>query len=601
MTGKLECNIRNTDCDELEITIDIRVNSVEVTWTLIDCAFIYIVTHFVNGVQRSSIYVPHPIYFTDVARVTCSRNRIVIEINQPTGIDEPTPPTKNFVVGLEGSSAVENLKFIEESGRFEWNAPDNSEGCELQYRINYRNEIATNEIITDDLFYKFPLYFCSSNEIIVTTIIGIEDVDGESVSSIYPISTPDLKEVQDLRFDEDLSRFQWNPPDKSQICGLEYEIEFQNQADSIEAITSEEFYNIFVHPCSSNTISVITLVGFDNSQSQAVIYTHDGPVTRQLPIHIKTNPQENSAQVTWNIPHESFNFCQVDELRYEVVHLGTGDQTIFSNDFEEGTDVDFLFTSLEVDQEYQYRLCYVFSTLDIICSTYITFITHPLAKPIITAEINADENIEISWDQTYYSSFVTGHTLIIEPMEPNHFVPSQCYFDKTQIEIRFGPDATSYIFENFIASFKYRIQVITHFDELGMTTSDEDIFATNEATPGQLNVHSSYQFGYTLSYDASLLIKLNLPCDINGKLQQFAYKVTSVSDPDFVSMCNDIVVASGIITVEGDVQETYDVPVISRIFPFFKYTIEVTTYLENHIGVTLKNLGDPPQAYTPPY
>lgn len=120
MTGKLECNIRNTgkttplsfatvvifwsdlDCDELEITIDIRVNSVEVTWTLIDCAFIYIVTHFVNGVQRSSIYVPHPIYFTDVARVTCSRNRIVIEINQPTGIDEPTPPTKNFVVGLEG-------------------------------------------------------------------------------------------------------------------------------------------------------------------------------------------------------------------------------------------------------------------------------------------------------------------------------------------------------------------------------------------------------------------------------------------------------------------------------------------------------------------
>lgn len=103
-----------------------------------------------------------------------------------------------------------------------------------------------------------------------------------------------------------------------------------------------------------------------------------------------------------------------------------------------------------------------------------------MAKPIITAEINADENIEISWDQTYYSSFVTGHTLIIEPMEPNHFVPSQCYFDKTQIEIRFGPDATSYIFENFIASFKYRIQVITHFDELGMTTSDEDIFATNE-------------------------------------------------------------------------------------------------------------------------
>lgn len=74
-----------------------------------------------------------------------------------------------------------------------------------------------------------------------------------------------------------------------------------------------------------------------------------------------------------------------------------------------------------------------------------------------------------------------------------------------------------------------------------------------------------------------------------------------MSDPDFVSMCNDIVVASGIITVEGDVQETYDVPVISRIFPFFKYTIEVTTYLENHIGVTLKNLGDPPQAYTPPY
>lgn len=99
---------------------------------------------------------------------------------------------------------MENLKFIEESGRFEWNAPDNSEGCELQYRINYRNEIATNEIITDDLFYKFPLYFCSSNEIIVTTIIGIEDVDGESVSSIYPISTPGklTKKILSLEFNK---------------------------------------------------------------------------------------------------------------------------------------------------------------------------------------------------------------------------------------------------------------------------------------------------------------------------------------------------------------------------------------------------------------
>lgn len=87
------------------------------------------------------------------------------------------------------NSAVRDLRFIEEKGRFEWDAPEDSSRCDLKYSITFNNAIESvdGKTITDK-FYAFDLYSCTNNHITVTTIIGFDNAIGKDVSTLHAIS-----------------------------------------------------------------------------------------------------------------------------------------------------------------------------------------------------------------------------------------------------------------------------------------------------------------------------------------------------------------------------------------------------------------------------
>ncbi|GJQ71921.1 hypothetical protein Trydic_g3030 [Trypoxylus dichotomus] len=404
-----------------------------------------------------------------------------------------------------------------------------------------------------------------------------------------------MKEVENLKFDDKLSRFCWTAPERSKLCNLQYQIQFKNDIIEEESTTSDAFFEILLYPCSTNTITVTTTLGFDDSRSSPVSDTHLGPVTRKLPIHISTNPKETGAETIWIIEREARNFCHIDKLRYNVIKLETGDEIDFLKSFEKEDDIEFALTPLEVGKMYQYKVCYIFSDL-IICSLDVTFLTEALPKPLITVETNIDDNLQISWDQN--SRFATKHTVIIQTIGPEHFIPTRCYNDYTPIEKHFDITTTSYTLENPKPSFRYNVQVVSYFEGLGMTTKDEEFIITSEGTPGQLDVQFSYDILPSLTYEVSLFINWSIPCDINGKIERLSYIVNS--NLDVYDLCSDLQLDSGDIAVE-DFQEYYDIPVISRILPFFKYSIEVVTHLREHQSITAVDLGEAPQAYTPYY
>lgn len=88
-----------------------------------------------------------------------------------------------------GERAVQNIKFIQERGRFEWDAPEDSSRCDMKYSISFNNEIESDqvEMITQQ-YYGFDIYSCTNNHITVTTLIGFDNTNGEDASATYRIS-----------------------------------------------------------------------------------------------------------------------------------------------------------------------------------------------------------------------------------------------------------------------------------------------------------------------------------------------------------------------------------------------------------------------------
>lgn len=88
-----------------------------------------------------------------------------------------------------GERAVQNIKFIQERGRFEWDAPEDSSRCDMKYSISFNNEIESDqvEMITQQ-YYGFDIYSCTNNNITVTTLIGFDNTNGEDASATYRIS-----------------------------------------------------------------------------------------------------------------------------------------------------------------------------------------------------------------------------------------------------------------------------------------------------------------------------------------------------------------------------------------------------------------------------
>lgn len=85
-----------------------------------------------------------------------------------------------------GDSKVRDLQFNPELRRFEWLPPHAPEECDLEYNINFSNELIGTESTTPDEFYEFPVYFCSNNWISVTTIITTQ---GDSLVGDYAVGT----------------------------------------------------------------------------------------------------------------------------------------------------------------------------------------------------------------------------------------------------------------------------------------------------------------------------------------------------------------------------------------------------------------------------
>lgn len=84
--------------------------------------------------------------------------------------------------------------------------------------------------------------------------------------------------MENLRFDEEQSRFLWEGPEYSEICDVQYEVLFENEMTAALNTIYDEFYQISVYPCSTNKISITTIIGFDGSRSDTVSETFNGPV-----------------------------------------------------------------------------------------------------------------------------------------------------------------------------------------------------------------------------------------------------------------------------------------------------------------------------------
>lgn len=88
------------------------------------------------------------------------------------------------------NTAVLDLQFNAISGRFEWQAPDDSEKCQIEYRIDFDNGHISEYISTTNEYFVSSIYPCTHNLISVTTWIGFVGEDGDSASYIHSEPAP---------------------------------------------------------------------------------------------------------------------------------------------------------------------------------------------------------------------------------------------------------------------------------------------------------------------------------------------------------------------------------------------------------------------------
>ncbi|GJQ65717.1 hypothetical protein Trydic_g10569, partial [Trypoxylus dichotomus] len=182
---------------------------------------------------------------------------------------------------------VQNVKFenLESNPRFVWDPPDDSDLCDIEYKVEFTNQLSPNgkPEITRDTFFDFTLYHCSDNRItIITSVYNEGDSQSGPVTYAHRGPTPENLEVQNVKFEnlDSNPRFVWDPPDDSDLCDIEYKVEFTNQRspNGKPEITRATFFNFTLYHCSDNRITIITSVYNEgDSQSGPVTYAHRGP------------------------------------------------------------------------------------------------------------------------------------------------------------------------------------------------------------------------------------------------------------------------------------------------------------------------------------
>lgn len=122
--------------------------------------------------------------------------------------------------------------------------------------------------------------------------------------------------------------------------------------------------------------------------------------------------------------------------------------------------------------------------------------SEPLPNPSISLQVTDDNQILISWEQNDHPEPITAQYVYIEPVGPNHFVPSHCPINNEVIVMDIDPDMTSYLFDAN-PSFEYKIHVEIHFERLGMATSDIGTIITNEYSKLSISIFLIHKFHLT--------------------------------------------------------------------------------------------------------
>ncbi|GJQ71918.1 hypothetical protein Trydic_g3027 [Trypoxylus dichotomus] len=488
-----------------------------------------------------------------------------------------------------------------------------SNPCALSYTVTH---FANGQIIYENVI-PHPVssvaingIFCSENRIVMYTrpIPGTGSFPNVWVD--FNIGTNGTTRVENLRFNANLSRFEWDDANVPPGCNqtVEYEVNFENENIRENVIATNTTFQIPDHPCTTNIINVTAVVGFNISRSDPVSAIVIRPVTREPPSHISTIPGVNNVTAFWQVRNESNNICEVEGLQFILTSNATQGELVINEYFNLNVSlINVTIEFLQPDTFYTYRVCYVMAQSNTtICSNPIQFVTLPgnttVPSTSLWAQLTSNGFI-VFWDNNSTDS-VTGYTLRIQPLGPAHFVPSDCLFDLYSIE-RFldSSNVSSYNFTFAEPSFNYSVQLQRHFYGINSTngTSEQIWVTTREGIPGDLSIQSLYLGAPSTPYDVTLRADWNIPCDINGKVQRFVYTLTGTLTLRSNVICRDAVLSSGVIEVSGylERQQTFAI-LIPDILPTFNYTLWVSTQVGYWNTTTALDVGPVPQAYTSP-
>ncbi|KAK9711980.1 hypothetical protein QE152_g25189 [Popillia japonica] len=609
------------DCPQTTIEYTLTNDGIRVNWTNGEvranenpCAAKYTITHVANGEVRANFTVSPPVISAHVqtrilisAHVQtriCSENQIIIS-TIPIEEDKKFEDVHvNISIGINGDGSVQNLRYNSDTGFVEWEAPDVPVWCDLEFFIEFSNELEDRQMSTTNTFYDLPVYPCTTNYVNVTTRIVVFDEYAASKSLVHLESVPDDIQVRDLHFNDQSRNFVWDPPLNTEHCDIRYIVDFTNEFQTEEVqitITNAYFEVLEYYPCTNNKIEVTTFIQFGtNFYSEPESKTHVAPITRPLPEHIRTDPTETGAEVVWYIQSAEPTVCVVTDFYFTISEEDTEyppERHPVKDYVAQLGDLEYRFTELQTGTTYDYKLCFEFEQDPGVplCTKIITFPTLNLETP----------RIELNLTTTSY----IGHTVSIEPRGTEHFTPSYCdtnwNFTK-EVHSEVPPDVNSVLFEDAYPSFIYNVTVITHFGDLGVdrVTLEENV-VTLEYTPGYLDIEASYSYEPSTLYEVTLKAKWGIPCDVNGEVQSFVYTLRGeLESDDGDVVCTDVIIGSGTVGLSNEYFDdsgsdpVYEIE-IPDLLPFFKYSLNVTTNLRNYYSYTEILLDEAPAAYAP--
>ncbi|GJQ71919.1 hypothetical protein Trydic_g3028 [Trypoxylus dichotomus] len=485
--------------------------------------------------------------------------------------------------------------------------------CALLYDIvHFENGLIINLVTVPHPLSSVTLTgaFCSENTIVISVMPVPGTGSFPNVWIDFNIGANGITTVENLRFNANLSRFEWDDANVPTECNhtVQYQVNFENENIRQNVNVTNTTFQIPDHPCTTNKINVTAVVGPNITRSDPVSAVVIRPVSRLPPLHISTIPGMNNVTVFWQVRNESNNICEVQGLQFVLTSNVTQGELIINKYFNLNVSlINVTIEYLQPNTFYTYRVCYVMAQLNTtICSNPIQFVTLPgnitVPSTSLWAQLTSNGFI-VFWDNNS-TNFVTGYTLRIQPLGPAHFVPSDCLFDLYSIERYFNSsNVSSYNFTFAEPSFNYSVQLQRHFHGINSTngTSEKIWVTTREGVPGDLNIRSSYLGAPSSPYDVTLRADWKIPCDINGKVQRFIYTLTGTLISRSNVICRDVVLGGSVIEVSGflERQETFTI-LIPDVLPAFNYTLWVSTQVGYWNTTTALDAGPAPQAYTSP-